>query len=68
MYKNIFYTTLILLNATLRKFLYMIVVMYYFEIVSQQFIVGLKQVFHVMESGPLHYFTPGDDEQQNKPH
>ena len=34
MRKNIFYTTLILLNATLRKFLYMIVVMYYFEIVS----------------------------------
>lgn len=34
MCKNIFYTTLILLNATLRKFLYMIVVMYCFEIVS----------------------------------
>ena len=68
MCKNIFYTTLILLNATLRKFLYMIVVMYYFEIVSQQFIVGLKQVFHVMESGPHLYFTPRGDEQQNKPH
>ena len=68
MRKNIFYTTLILLNATLRKFLYMIVVMYYFEIVSQQFIVGLKQVFHVMESGPLLYFTPGGDDQQTKPH
>ena len=36
MYKNIlkFYTTLILLNATLHKFLYVIVVMYCFEIVS----------------------------------
>lgn len=62
MCKNIFYTTLILLNATLRKFLYMIVVMYYFEIVSSQFIVGLKQVFHVMESGPHLYFTPRGDE------
>ena len=60
--KYLLYYILILLNATLRKFLYMIVVMYYFEIVSSQFIVGLKQVFHVMESGPHLYFTPRGDE------